>query len=184
MNDDTLRDIAMDAYWRSDPSDVSVNAVCRMAGVSKPSLYRAFGSEDGLMRAALDRYAELVLADIFEILNAGWDLQSTLIALIEFASSDVRMEAGCLFYKMRAGKHRLGPQTRQRVNEIEAVANAAYAAFLESRRVIGEWSAPMPPDTGANYLGEQLGLAFMQRASGEDPQRIREMLQMAFSAIT
>jgi AcrR family transcriptional regulator len=55
----------------SDPADVSVNAICQMAGISKPSLYREFGSEDGLTRAVLDRYAEQVLSEMFAILQAG-----------------------------------------------------------------------------------------------------------------
>jgi AcrR family transcriptional regulator len=61
----------MTAYWQSDPADVSVNAICQMAGISKPSLYREFGSEDGLTRAVLDSYAERVLSDVFAILQAG-----------------------------------------------------------------------------------------------------------------
>src|SRR6056297_518766 len=123
MNAETVRDVAMTAYWQSDPADVSVNAICRMAGVSKPSLYRAFGSEDGLARAALDSYAERVLSDVFAILQSGAGLRKTLEALIDFASADPRMETGCLFYKMRAGKHRLGPQTRARVEEIDTAAH-------------------------------------------------------------
>ena len=57
MNAEQVLDVAMTAYWQSDAADVSVNAICQMAGISKPSLYREFGSEDGLSRAALDRYA-------------------------------------------------------------------------------------------------------------------------------
>jgi AcrR family transcriptional regulator len=109
MNAEQVLDIAMTAYWQSDPADVSVNAICQMAGISKPSLYRAFGSEDGLSRAVLDRYAEQVLSEMFVILHGGMGLRETLDALIDFASDDPRMETGCLFYKMRAGKHRLGP---------------------------------------------------------------------------
>jgi hypothetical protein len=47
------------------------------------------------------------------------------------------METGCLFYKMRAGKHRLGPDTRTRVEEIDAAGQAAYAAFLQIARDAG-----------------------------------------------
>ena len=72
----------MTAYWHGDPADVSLNAICQMAGVSKPSLYREFGSEDGLSRAVLDTYAERVLSDIFVILGAGQGLRPTLAALI------------------------------------------------------------------------------------------------------
>jgi AcrR family transcriptional regulator len=183
MDADRVRDVAMQAYWRTDPADVSVNAICQMAGVSKPSLYRVFGSEDGLMRATLDSYAERVLSDVFMILQAGTGLRATLDALIDFASADPRMETGCLFYKMRAGKHRLGPDTRARVEDIDAAAQAAYAGFLQARRDAGEGSTALPVEAAARYLGEQMALAITQRASGEDPARIREMLDMALSVL-
>jgi AcrR family transcriptional regulator len=184
MNADKVRDVAMTAYWQSDPADVSVNAICQMAGVSKPSLYRAFGSEDGLTRAVLDSYAERVLSAVFAILQGGGGLRETLDALVDFASADPRMETGCLFYKMRAGKHRLGPETRARVEEIDAAAQAAYAAFLQAARDAGDWPDGLSVEAGATYLGEQLALAITQRASGEDPARIREMLTLALSVFT
>ena len=181
MNADKVLDVAMTAYWHSDPADVSVNAICQMAGISKPSLYREFGSEDGLSRAVLDRYAEQVLSEMFVILRGEKGLRQTLDALVDFASDDPRMETGCLFYKMRAGKHRLGPETRARVEEIDAAGQAAYAAFLQSARDTGDWQGGLPVEAGAKYLGEQIALAITQRASGEDKARIREMLTLALS---
>ncbi|MCU4653252.1 TetR/AcrR family transcriptional regulator [Roseibacterium sp. SDUM158016] len=181
MDADKVLDIAVAAYWRDDPADVSVNAICQLAGVSKPSLYREFGSEDGLMRAALDSYAERVLSDVFAILHGGRGLKDTLEALIDFASADPRMETGCLFYKMRAGKHRLGPETRARVEELDRAAHAAYESFLESCREAGELPVGLSLGPGAKYLGEQVALAITQRASGEDPASIREMLTLALS---
>lgn len=184
MDADRVLDVAMTAYWRSDPADVSVNAICQMAGISKPSLYRAFGSEDGLTRAALDSYAEKVLSDVFAILQGGRGLRATLDALIDFASADPRMETGCLFYKMRAGKHRLGPVTRARVEEIDLAAQAAYAEFLRACRDAGDWPGALPVDAAAPYLGEQIALAITQRAAGEDPVRIRNMMTLALSVFT
>lgn len=184
MDADKVRDVAMTAYWQSDPADVSVNAICQMAGISKPSLYRAFGSEDGLTRAVLDSYAERVLSAVFAILQGGAGLRETLDALVDFASADPRMETGCLFYKMRAGKHRLGPATRARVEEIDAAAQAAYVAFLQAARDAGDWPDGLSVETGAQYLGEQIALAITQRASGEDPARIREMMDLALSVFT
>lgn len=183
MSGDAVLDVAVTAYWRGDPADVSVNAICQMAGISKPSLYREFGSEDGLSRAALDRYAEQVLSDMFVVMHGGAGLRETLAALIDFASDDPRMETGCLFYKMRAGKHRLGASTRARVEEIDAAAQAAFAAFLQARRDAGDWPGTLPVAAGAKYLADQIGLAITQRASGEDPARIREMLTLALSVL-
>lgn len=184
MNAEQVLDVAMKAYWHSDPADVSVNAVCQMAGISKPSLYREFGSEDGLSRAALDRYAEQMLSEMFVILHAGQGLRQTLAALIDFACDDPRMETGCLFYKMRAGKHRLGPETRARVEEMDAAGQAAYAAFLQEARNVGEWPDGLSVEAGARYLGEQIALAITLRASGEEPARVREMLTLALSVFT
>lgn len=184
MNAEHVLDVAMAAYRKSDPADVSVNAICQMAGISKPSLYRAFGSEDGLSRAVLDRYADLVLSEMFVILHGGTGLRQTLDALVDFASDDPRMETGCLFYKMRNGKHRLGPDTRARVEEIDAAGRAAYAAFLQSARDAGDWQGGLSVEAGAKYLSEQIALAITQRASGEDKARIREMLTLALSVFT
>jgi hypothetical protein len=122
-----------------------------------------------------------VLSDVFAILQRGLGLRETLEALIDFAGADARMETGCLFYKMRAGKHRLGPNTRARVEELDQAALAAYAAVLRACRDAGDWTGGLPVDVDAKYLGEQLGLALTQRALGEDPVRIREMLGLALS---
>jgi TetR/AcrR family transcriptional regulator, copper-responsive repressor len=184
MNNDDVLKVAMSAYWQGDPADVSVNAITQMAGISKPSLYREFGSEDGLKFAVLDRYAAQVLSDMFVILHSGKGLRETLDALIDFASDDPRMDTGCLFYKMRAGKHRLGPLTRARVEEIDTAGQAAYAAFLQSALDAGEAIGGLPVAAGARYLGEQVALAITQRASGEDKARIREMLKLALSVFT
>ena len=184
MNAEKVLNVAMTAYWHSDPADVSVNAICQMAEISKPSLYREFGSEDGLSRAVLDRYAEQVLSEMFVVLQSGKGLGATLDTLIDFACDDPRMETGCLFYKMRAGKHRLGRETRARVEEIDAAAQAAYQAFLQAARDDGDWPNGLSIEAGAKYLGEQIALAITQRASGADPARVREMLTLALSVFT
>ena len=184
LDKDRTLDVAVDAYWAADPSDVSVNAICQKAGVSKPSLYREFGSEDGLMRAALDRYAETVLPQIFAILTGEVPLRDTLDALITYASRDPTMETGCLFTKMRAGKHRLGPLTRERIEEIDAAAVAAYRSVLEARREAGDRTGDLPIDVTARYISEQIGLALTQRAAGENPEQVRATLSMALSVLT
>ena len=173
--------VAMNAYWRDDPMDVSVNSICRLAGVSKPSLYRIFKNEDGLTHATLDRYAELVLKDIFELLNSGKDLRSILNALIDFVCDDPRMEVGCLFYKMRVGKHRLGSKTRARLEEFETSAQTAYKHILSPYQHSDDWPDGITVKVGARYLSEQLALASSQRASGIDSESIRKSLTLALS---
>ncbi len=181
MDNTAVLDIAMNAYWQADPVDISVNKICQLAGISKPSLYRTFGSEDGLKSAALDRYAAQVLSQISAILLQGANLRDTLDALIEFTSTDPRMTTGCLFYKMRSGKHRLGPKALAKVDQIDAVARAVYGSFLQARRDAGDWPGPVSVELGAKYLSEQIALAFTHRASGLDTSAVRQMLDLSLS---
>jgi len=179
LDADKVLDVAMRAYWRDDPADVSLNAICAMAEVSKPALYRVFGGEDGLAHAVLEKYADEVLSEIFTILNANPPLDEALSALIYFASGDPKMETGCMFFKMRAGKHRLGPKTRALADAIEASAVEAFTAYLSTQLTAEDQPAPLV----ARFLFEQIGLALSQRAAGEDPAQIKATLSLALSAI-
>jgi AcrR family transcriptional regulator len=183
MNEEAVLDVAVSAYQKTDPADVSVNAICQMAGISKPSLYRAFGNEDGLTLAALNRYAETVLGDLFAILQSNRPVDAMMEALIDFAVENPRLETGCLFYKMRAGKHRLGPKTRARVDEIDTDAVQAFETYLEGQQAAGGWHSAQPKPLVARYLMEQIGLALTQRATVEDASQIRASLSLALSVI-
>lgn len=183
MDAKTVLETAMHAYWREDPADVSINAICQMAAVSKPALYREFGNEDGLMSAVLSHYAEQVLSAIFVILAEDLPLPQTLAALIHFASDAPTMETGCVFFKMRAGKHRLGPKTRAQVEQIDSAAVEAFTTYFEACRARGELANKVSAAKAARYLVEQIGLALTQRAAGEDPAQVRDTLELALAAL-
>ncbi|MBT8460787.1 MAG: hypothetical protein KJN60_14045, partial [Boseongicola sp.] len=106
-----------------------------------------------------------------------------LDALIDFTIDDQRLETGCLFYKMRAGKHRLGPKTRERIDEIDAAAVHGFEAYLKGQQDAGNWSSNQSTALMARYLMEQIGLALTQRASREDLGEIRGSLNLALSVI-
>jgi AcrR family transcriptional regulator len=177
-------DVAMHAYWQDDPNDISLNRLCEMAGVSKPALYREFGSEDGLSRAVLDHYAAEVLSPVFAILKPDTPLPVVLEKLMHFASEDPKMQTGCVFYKMRAGKHRLGPLTREGAEALDTAAETAFRSYLAARQDAGDLAQKHVPDTIARYLVEQIGLALTRRAAGEDAAKTKAVLELALSPLT
>ncbi|MEM7076557.1 MAG: TetR/AcrR family transcriptional regulator [Pseudomonadota bacterium] len=183
MSPRKVLDVAMTAYWHADDAGVSVNSICRMADISKPSLYREFGNEDGLMRAALDHYIEHILPGVFGVFSNGTTFRQTMDALVDYACTHPTTECGCLFYKMRAVRHRLGPRTRERVDEMTTRSRAFFAEFLQSRRKAGDWTSPVSRELAARYLVDQIGFALMQRASGDDPDEVRDTLKLALSAL-
>lgn len=182
MSPEALLEVAVTTYWHEGP-EVSVNAICERAGVSKPSLYREFGSEDGLTLAALESYAGMVQSQLQGLLSSELSFSRKLEALIAFASEDSRNEHGCLFVKMRAARLDLGPKTQAKVAEIEAATLEIYTRFFQDSREKGEWLGSITPVFAAQYLHAQIGLAASQRALGADPAKVRSLLEYALSVL-
>jgi len=183
MSPEDLLQVAVTAYWHEGP-EVSVNAICQRAGVSKPSLYREFGGEDGLTLSALDYYADMVQSQVKGLLASELSFAGKLEALIAFMSEDPRYEHGCLFVKMRAARLDLGPKTQAKVAEIEAATVEIYTRFFRDSRKRGEWPGSITPGFAAQYLHAQIGLAASQRALGTQPAVVRKIMESALSVLS
>lgn len=109
--------------------DTSVNSICALEWVSKPSLYRDFGSEDGLTAAVLQRYAEVVLARMDDLLASPVSFAAKCEAMIQFASADPQMETGYLFVKMKSTRSRFGIRTQAIIADIDENALRIYTRF-------------------------------------------------------
>jgi len=176
-------DVAMRAYWEDGPTEVSLNAICQRAGVSKPSVYREFGNDDGLTSAALEHYAQCVLAEILNILGRDGGFADKIRDVARLVAEGAEYEGGCLFVKMRAAKPRMGEKTQALIDAIDRMALDAFAKVLAEARERGEWSASIPDALGAQYLHAQIGLALDQRARGEDPKATLALALSVFDLV-
>ena len=176
-----VTEVAMHAYWEDGPTEVSLNAICHRAGVSKPSVYRAFGNDDGLTHAALESYADEVLGKVLSITAGDDNFFSKIRQIAHLSAEDALHTHGCLFVKMRAAKAQMGPQTQELIAQIDSIALEAFKTVLTEARASGEWPGEISVQLGAQYLHSQIGLALDQRARGEDP---KETLALALSVFT
>ena len=108
-------------------------------------------------------------------------MNDLLYTLIDFTTADARLETSCLFHKVHAGRHRLGLQTSQLVEEMDRAAQTAYQTFLQDRRGAGDWYGAVSIDVAAKFLGEQIALALAQPAAEENAANIRKMLSLVLS---
>lgn len=182
-NREHVLETAMNAYWQANLAATSVNSICSLANVSKPSLYRDFGSEDGLTVEVLERYASQVLVRIGDLLMSDASFTAKLDELIKIASEDPKMETGCLFIKMRAARSRFGVQTQAKLVDIETQALRLYVRFFKNSHECGEWSARISAELAATYLMEQFGLAVTQRAAGRNKESVRELFTLSLLAL-
>jgi len=178
-------DVAIDSYWREGPSGISLNEVCRRAGVSKPGLYREFGDDDGLMAAVLTRYGERVLAPALAMTTDDRPFGEVLDALVGFMTRDPDSgPAGCLYAKMSSSRSRLGPVSRARLDGLREEAVAAYARWIDRAKARGDVADAVSTNVAAEFMNAQFINILTQMAAGEDPAMVRAQARMAFAGLT
>jgi len=182
-NDKTL-DVAIQSYWSEGPTQVSVNEICTLAGVSKPSLYREFKNEDGLMAASLERYADQVLSHVLGLPRQDRDFQHVLDSLVDYAlrQPTESAPAGCLFAKMRIDESILGPRTNQVIETLRESAISAFAKWLAKAKDQEGVVMPASIAVSAAYLDDQLTHLANRMSNGENVDALRGQAKIAFSA--
>jgi AcrR family transcriptional regulator len=188
--------VAMQTYWSEDVDSISLNEICRRAKISKPSLYREFGNEDGLMKAVLIAYQKQMLALVYQIIAADAPFRETLDSLVSVVtrSSDARffsddqsddqaVPSGCLFVKMRESYRHLGEETRAEIDLAKKEALTVYEEWVERARAKGEFTGDMPSQFAAIYIDAQLSNALSLLARGEPNDEVKKILTVAFSML-
>jgi AcrR family transcriptional regulator len=177
-------EVAMDCYWREGADGVSLNEICRRAEVSKPGVYREFGGEDGLMDAALERYAATVLAPTLDQTRLDRPFREVLDSLIGFMTDPDRpVPTGCLLSSMRVSPSRLGPATRARVDTLRDDARVTYAAWVQRAKDRGEIATEVSTVVAAALVDTQFTTLLVQMAAGEDPELLRAQARLAFAGL-
>lgn len=96
---DVALDRVLPVFWRDGFEGASVQALSDAAGVSKPSLYAAYGNKEALFLAALARYGERYGQQRGAALDAEPDgreaVRQFLYAIVD-AYTDPAHPAGCL----------------------------------------------------------------------------------------
>ncbi len=184
--------VGMQAYWREDVAGISLNEICRRAEVSKPGLYREFGSEDGLTKAVLVAYQEQVLAPVYQMVATGAPFRETLDNLVDIVTrmgnapilgDGQEAPAGCLFVKMRESYRYLGEATRAEVDQAREEALTVYEAWVERAKVAGEFTGEMSSRFAAIYIDSQLSNALSLLARNEPSDEVKKILTVAFSML-
>lgn len=176
--------VAMESWWRAGTDALSFNEVVRQAGASKPAVYREFGSEDGLMEAALEYYAENYLSRLLGITERDGPFAEVLDSMIEAITGPTGdLPRGCLLAKMRVLSSNLGPSTRGKVDALRNDSRATYLRWVERARAAGEIRTDVPPETAAAFLDNQITALLLQTALGEDAETLRAQSKLTFAGL-
>lgn len=166
-------DRVLSVFWRDGFEGASVQALADAAGVSKPSLYAAYGNKEALYLAALTRYADAHTADRVARLEAepdGREAMRQFMRVTVETYTDRSHPSGCPVVA--------GTTTSDSTAVPEAVRSALCASMRAAARVIecrlvraqrdGQLSVGADPAALASYFSTVMaGLSVQAKAGAE-----------------
>jgi len=140
--DDAARD-AMEVFWDHGYEGASLPDLIAGTGLSRGSLYKAFGDKKGLLLAALDRYmAEGLKLTAEQLSQPGSARAAIRNSLLRHAvqSSDGAGRRGCLVVAMTTEQAAHDPEIAERARSMFARLQELYAAAIVRGQASGEFS--------------------------------------------
>ena len=147
---DAALDAALDTFWRLGYGATRVADLTDAMGLSRPSLYNAFGDKRALFLAALDRYAEgyRALAAGMDAEPDGKEAVASALRGVARAFAAPAGPAGCLRVGTTAA---CGPDDPELVAALAVEQRAMEAAF-EDRLTRAQTDGQLAPEADVAVL--------------------------------
>jgi AcrR family transcriptional regulator len=181
---DTALDEAMEVFWRHGYEGATIAQLTDAMGINPPSLYAAFGSKEGLLKAALDRYANRRAAFLEDVLSAptARDVAEKMLMGIADTQTDPANPPGCLLVQgglaCGTGSENVPFELATRRAQTEDQLRARFA----KAKADGDLTATADPAALARYLSAvTVGMGVMA-SSGADREALRQVAVVSLKA--
>lgn len=180
-----LSNRAMKIYGEYGISNISFNEVCRKLDIAKPSIYRTFGNEDGLVAATLENYAAEVIPSMLAIIKSNRDFPAQLNELQDLilAVTEENRE-GCLLLQARRQKGNLGDKAKTLLSTIDKKFSASVMVWLEESKKRGHVRKNIKVASGAQLILSQIGFAQYSLSIGLSVEETREVMALSLSSLS
>jgi TetR/AcrR family transcriptional repressor of nem operon len=173
---DEAADAAMQVFWSHGYNGTSLPDLIEGTGLSRGSLYKAFGDKKGLFLAALDRYTSLACERQAAILQGSVPARAAIReALLHYAqlSSGSVGQRGCLVVATATEMVPHDAEIAERIRVMFERMQASLARAIQRGQAQGEVAAAEDSQTLARLL---LCLTQGMRAVGKTGATKKEMI--------
>jgi AcrR family transcriptional regulator len=177
-------DEAMEVFWRHGYEGATIAELTGAMGINPPSLYAAFGSKEGLLKAALDRYAKKraeFMAEALALPTARAVVERVLLKLADM-QTDPENPPGCLLV---AGGLACGAGAENVPFEL-AARRAEAADQLRDRfiraKAEGDLTVDADPTALARYLSAVIAGMGVLASSGATREDLRQIALVSVKA--
>lgn len=180
---------ATSLYWRLGVANTSFNTVARVLNVSKPTLYRYFGDEDGLLSAALKLYVEKHDCNE-DLLSASGDLDTDLNAWFNSEidemyqrHGDDAVPSGCLLMECWQLGKALGDETTKTLHQAINYKLEMFKTRLLAAEVDEQLSPGIDITAAVHLLAGQIIVAKNMILIGVPKKDLQQMIALAIEGI-
>lgn len=182
---DEALDKALHVFWRQGYEGASLTDLTEAMGISRPSLYAAFGNKEDLFRRALDRYAESGPGAVQREALAEPTAKAVVERMLRGAATcltDPDNPRGCLAVQ---GALSCGDAAESIKNELcgrRAAGEAALRQRFERAKTEGDLKSDADPEALARFVVTvQQGMS-VQAAGGASRNDLMAVAEMALRA--
>lgn len=184
---DAALDRALEVFWRHGFQAASLADLTAAMGLSKPSLYAAFGDKEALYLKALERYVAIQIAQHIAIFDAEPDARQALEKFLRTMAAllaDPMSPRGCLIVNGMAdcGLASTPPAIEQALRKaVQGNEARLYRQFIRAQRD-GQLSSKINAgDLAAFFTSLLVGLAVLSK-SGAKRAKLDAVIGAAMSA--
>jgi TetR/AcrR family transcriptional repressor of nem operon len=174
---DDVLDAARDIFWRKGFVGTSLDDITAETGLTKPSLYAAFGDKTSLFLKVLERYHDAVLARSRKILTGGPSaraaIEAWLSSFVPFCSGS-KGSRGCLSITAAADGGLDEPRLRRSITRFNARLEALILARLERDRA--QFARDFDPLAATHAIAAVYVGLMTQAKQAPAPQRVKSVI--------
>jgi AcrR family transcriptional regulator len=178
---DRALDRALQVFWRKGYEGASLSDLTKAVGVSRPSLYAAFGNKEALFRKTLDRYLTGPAAYTQEALKepTAHAVVDRLLRGAAELNSAARNPGGCLMVQGALASGDAGDSIRQELVACRAAGEAALRRRFQRAKSDGDLPATVKPADLARYVATIVYGMAVQAAGGAGRDELQQVVEMA-----
>jgi len=145
---------AMMAFWRHGYEGTSITDLEAATGVSRISLYNAFGDKEGLFRSALQAYTDMALGALAHALSGGRvdDLLAFFDAIGEAQPQESPRNLGCLMVNTVTEVTHIGEETKAIIRAYREALITQFETCLSNLQAAGAVTSAIDARDSAEYL--------------------------------
>lgn len=178
---DAALERALEVFWQKGYEGTSLSDLTAAMGISRPSLYAAFGNKEALFRKALGRYLAGPAATLAQALDRP-DARQAIAAYLEAAAtllSCPEHPSGCLVVQGALSCGEAGEVIRAELSAQRQGSLQQLRDCLERGRAAGQLAADCDIDALARYVATVHQGLSVQAASGATREELLAVVRIA-----